>query len=758
MNEEKKHKFTSSWITATSEEYGLEDSNYYKHNPHYIFTKQFEINSTSDAVIYIAAFGLYICKINGMRISKDELNSDWTDYSKQLYYDTVNVSKFLKVGVNTIEIEVGNGMSNPSPMKLFGKYNLRQRLSLVANPQLMCELIVNQVKVIGTNPSWNLYQGNMITNNYYIGEHVDLRKDVTAKLKTETSRLLVDIDLIPSFIEKNKRQFELEPKSIISEGDKLIVDFGKTIAGFIDFEIKSKTEKQISIRYAETIDEGELNLKSAVVGNVGMTVTDFQIDGGLGAAEVPYQQDIFELAIGDNKYTNKFIYHSFRYAEISGIKATDIKLIKAIGVYTDLEQKGKVATDNRYLNDLFNAATNTKLNNIHSVFEDCARERLAYGGDMIALSASNGYLLDIDKMYRKTINDFRIEQTINGGIPETAPYMGIQTNGTGDGEGPILWQLVYPYLTLRHYQLYGDIKLLEEEYQYLQLQLKYLVDHDYEYLATRCIGDHGSPEILGEFHSETPDKLFVGYATIGLFIKTNIAIAKALNKPIDNLQNLYDQLVDIIEEKFKNKDGSFGNKTQTSYAFALKLGFGDRTLLKKQLEEKLIADNYIITAGIFGAAFLYEELHKLNLDYIVENWLMQESEISFKAMLANGNQVLSELFVSKGNKYYSCNHAMFSSYQSWYFEALAGITVSEEAIGFNKIIINPYFGKSLNSFKSIIKTEDGNIKVNWSRIEDKIIYKAIIPRHITCSIVEVEEYAITKRNLSPAYYQIEIEL
>lgn len=551
MNEEKKHKFTSSWITANSHQYGLEDADYYKHNPHYIFTKQFEIKSTSDAVIYIAAFGLYICKINGIRISKDELNSDWTDYSSQVYYDTVNVSKFLKQGLNTIEIEVGNGMANPAPMKLFGKYNLRQRLSLIANPQLMCELYINKEKVVGTNRSWDLYQGNIITNNYYIGEHVDFKKEVVSKLKCETSTLLADSNLIPSFIEKNKRQFDLEPQVITNEDDKLVVDFGQTIAGFIDFTIKSKTEKQIKLRYAETIDDGELNFNSAVVGNVGMTVTDFQIEGGLGAPEVPYQQDIFELAIGDNQYTNKFTYHSFRYVEISGCNLADIKQIKAIAVYTDIMQKGKIATDNRFLNDLFNAGTNTKYNNIHSVFEDCARERLAYGGDMVALSASNGYLLEVDKMYRKTITDFRVEQTRNGGIPETAPYMGIQTNGTGDGEGPILWQLAYPYLVYRHYQLYGDIKLLETEYQFLQAQLKYLVDYDFEYLASRCIGDHGSPEILGEFHSETPDKLFVGYATIGLFIKTNLEIATALEKPTDNLQALYDQLLVIIDQKFK---------------------------------------------------------------------------------------------------------------------------------------------------------------------------------------------------------------
>lgn len=46
-------------------------------------------------------------------------------------------------------------------------------------------------------------------------------------------------------------------------------------------------------------------------------------------------------------------------------------------------------TSNSALNELYAAALRTKLNNVHGVWEDCARERLSYGGDMVALSASN---------------------------------------------------------------------------------------------------------------------------------------------------------------------------------------------------------------------------------------------------------------------------------------------------------------------------------------------------------------------------------
>ena len=128
----------------------------------------------------------------------------------------------------------------------------------------------------------------------------------------------------------------------------------------------------------------------------------------------------------------------------------DIHDIYATYVHTDLKQIGNVQTDHSFYNELFDAAMRTKLNNVHGTFEDCARERLGYGGDMVALAASNLYTFDLEAFYKKIIKDFRYEQTTNGGIPETAPYMGIQSNGTGQGEGPLLWQLVYLYLSLIH--------------------------------------------------------------------------------------------------------------------------------------------------------------------------------------------------------------------------------------------------------------------------------------------------------------------
>ena len=267
---------------------------------------------------------------------------------------------------------------------------------------------------------------------------------------------------------------------------------------------------------------------------------------------------------------------------IEGLDSSDIISLEAIYVHTDLEVTGNVASDNGFYNDLYDAAIRTKLNNVHSVFEDCARERLAYGGDIVALGLSNLYAFDVEAMFKKTIIDYRIEQTEAGGVPETAPFMGIGSNGTAYGEGPLLWQFVYPYLIVRNYQFYGDKATVGNEYPHYRKMVDYLLTFDLDELATSCLGDHGSVLTAGSFKTSTPDKLFTGYCTVLMMVGISALLCKIiLGMTQESYQDKYEQIKEKITENFLNDDGSFGDATQTSYAFALTAKLGNQDNLVK---------------------------------------------------------------------------------------------------------------------------------------------------------------------------------
>lgn len=730
-----KYEMAGKWIQGQNINYGEEDELYYQNHPHTLLKRSFMASQMKEATLYIGCLGYYIVYINHQRVGNDELNNDWTNYQKCVYYEKYDVSSYLKEGENEIIVELGNGMYNPSPLRLFGKYNLRERLHEVGQPKIICDLWIDQKLVLSSDEKWQYCLGNILFNNLYLGETVDYSLEESPLCPVQVcheSRRLVE-----SFIPKIKKHQSVQPQKIEAYKNGLFVDFGEMISGFIHIEVNAKLHQKIKLQYSENFVDGEFDYTTVLAGSVGEQIKDTFIYGGKGCPKYGIQTDRILCQDGLNCFENKFCYHSFRYVYIEGCQKEDISSLYAIYVHTDLKQIGKVKTDHAFLNDLFKAGTRTKLNNVHGTFEDCARERLGYGGDMVALATSNLYTFDVEALYKKILLDFRFEQTENGGLPETAPYMGIQSNGTADKEGPILWQLVYPYLMYKRYQFYGEASLIEEEYPYLQKHIQYLMNYDLDELVHRCLGDHGSILIAGEFRKPTPDKVLLGYCTVLLLLKYNILLGKVIGKDVSEYQKRYEEIKAITIQKLKNEDGSFGEGTQSGYAFAIELELDDPQVLCQKLVEKIESDQYIFNSGIFGMALSYEVLNRYGYDEVIEKWLLQDGPVSYRHMLENGNQALAELFIGD---HLSLNHAMFASYQQWYYQGLAGIQICEDAVGFNKIQLKPYFSKQLNHVECEVKTKLGKISSCWTRKDGQLIWEIGVPENMQYEICLNQDY------------------
>jgi len=546
-----------------------------------------------------------------------------------------------------------------------------------------------------------------------------------------------------SRIPKVKRHQHVKPVVAYETKEGIIYDFGETVSGFICIEWEAHEKQIIKIEYSELMKDNELDFHTCLAGSVGNTIGTTTITGGMGSPKRAIQTDQIISKEGVNTFTNQFTYHSFRYALVSNITKEQIKNISAIYVYSDVQQVGTITMDNMFYKELYDVATRTKLNNIHSTFEDCARERLGYGGDMVALATSNLFMFDVNKLFEKVIIDFRLEQTKFGGIPETAPYMGIQTNGTGDGEGPILWQFVLPYLLAKHYQYYGNKELVVREYPYVKKQMQYLLSYDVETLVHRCLGDHGSLLIAGNFRNSTPDKELIGYCTVLLFLKYNMHLSDIVGDNTPTYQKRYKQIQKMILQKFLHDDGTFGEGTQSGLAFVTFLELQEGAVLCKQLVEKIKQDDYVFNSGIFGAMLSYEVLHIYGYDEIIEKWLLKVDAPSYHAMLKTGNKVLSELFIGTEQ---SMNHAMFASYQQWYYQGLAGIRVMDNAIGFNTIHLRPYFSPYINTFSCTLQTTCGCITSAWERNSDDITWVKKIPANMQEYTIEIPKgYALLSR-------------
>lgn len=741
---------TALWIQGQPVDYGENDALYYKDHHNIILHKEWYLDSLDkETTLTIASLGYYVLSINGQRVGNDELNSDWTDFTKCVYYETYEVASYLHKGMNIIEIELGNGMYNPSPLRLFGKYNLRERLSEVGDPRMICEMKTHDHVMVQSDHSWTYRYGSYLFNNLYLGEKVDL--DYQDNTCHPVVILTKNYHLEKSMIPKITRHSHVAPVVIKEYKEGLFIDFGEMISGYIDLRVNAHKGQSIKLQYCESCHDGELDFTTSMAGSVGEQINDFVVPGGLGAPLYAIQNDEVLTKEGLNHFRNQFTYHSFRYVYLTGCKKEDIAELQAIYVHTNLKSVGAVQTDHLELNALYEAGLRTKLNNVHSVFEDCARERLGYGGDIVALAMSNLYLFDLEGMYHKVIKDFRYEQTDNGGIPETAPYMGIQSNGTGQGEGPLLWQLVYPYLVNKHYQFYGDKEILKQELPYLQKQMDYLLSLDLTEGVQKCLGDHGSILIAGQFRKPTPDKLFLGYCTYLLMLQNNIHILHALDQDASSYQQRYEEIRAITIKTFRNEDGSFGEGTQSGYAFAAYLKLGDENLVEAFCQ-KIEADHYILNSGIFGMALTYEVLSCYGYNNVIEKWLLNQQDHTFYRMLSNGNKALAELFTGE---HMSMNHAMFSSYMQWYYQGLGGLHVDQEAIACNKMVLKPYFAKAINKFSCHFETKQGLVTSSWHRSNGAIHWSYQMPEGIAYTL-NLDGYQVVSKEQKGALCEMVI--
>src|SRR5207248_2507350 len=108
-------------------------------------------------------------------------------------------------------------------------------------------------------------------------------------------------------------------------------------------------------------------------------------------------------------------------------------------------------------NRIHETVRRTLRSNMFSVQSDCPhREKLGYGGDIVATSEMALLNLDMAQFYAKVARDFGDAQRPNGGMTETAPFVGIADEGLGGGTGPVGWGTAHPLLLWQLYRHYGD--------------------------------------------------------------------------------------------------------------------------------------------------------------------------------------------------------------------------------------------------------------------------------------------------------------
>ncbi len=696
------------------------DADFYADDPAPQFRRAFAVDGrVRSARLHIAGVGLYEAHVNGRPVAPDTLLPLWTPFGKRVLFDTHDVTPLVRAGTNVLAVTLGNGWWNPLPMRMWGRFNLRETLA-VGRPCLIAALEIvhadGRTERIVSDTSWRTAPGPILRNSLYLGEVVDARRATpgwreagfddsswsAAARAAGPAGALVPRDAPPVAVRERWTARSIhEPAPGV-----YVADLGRNFAGWARIRLgPGLAGEAVTFRYGELLHtNGTVNGMTAVCGQIKRPGV-----GGPGAPAVAEQRDDYVRAGGDEAYTPRFTWHGFRYVQIEGLdRAPAPSDVTALALASAVPEAGSFECSSEIFNEIHRVCRATFLSNLLGVQSDCpARERFGYGAD-IAVSAE-AFLLNFDmrSFYAKTIQDFA-DEAADGWFTETAPFVGIADRGFGGRSGPIGWTVGVPVVLRELVRHHGDRDLVARHYDACARYVDLVAAKHPDLVIPRCIGDHEALE-------KAPEPL-TATAHFAEWARLVAEFAALLGRDADARR--YTDLADRIGAAFRAKfvaGGRVGQGRQGEQAFGLYhrlVPEADRAAALDLLKKALAAKNGGPTTGIYGTRYLFEILAAEGLDDLAGAMVSRREFPGWGFMLDRGATTLWENWKGSDNTF-SQNHPMFGSVDAWLFKSVLGLAPAQDAVGFDRIVIRPNAVAGVTWARGGHRTARGPVRVDW---------------------------------------------
>lgn len=717
--------------------------------------KEFKLDKkVRRATLYISGLGMYEAYINGKKVGDQVLAPAPTDYRKTVLYNAFDVTAMLAEN-NAIGVALGNGRY----------YTMQQKKKpyKIANfgyPKLRANLIVEfedgSKKTISTDTKWKLNaDGAIRSNNEYDGEIYDARKEFQGwtmagfndKKWENAERVAIPTGTLRGAMSPNMKVLkQLDVQTLTMHGDTAIIDLGQNIAGWLKMKVSGATAgDSIKIRFAETLTkDGRLyreNLRNALT-------TDCYV------------------ADGNEKgrwWTPTFVYHGFRYAEITGMKNPRKENFIGEVVSDEMEQIGTFSCSDSTLNQVYHNAEWGILANYKGMPVDCPQrdERQPWLGDRTRGCMGESFVFDNNLLYNKWDRDIVEAQREDGCIPDVAPaYWNYYSDN-------ITWPAALPYSMEMQYDQFGDSSAVSRYYPAVKKWLEHM-EYQYEKNGLMPRDKYGDwcvpPEDIKMIHSKDPkrvtDGTLIGTAYYYHLNKKMERFAGILGKSDDakKFSAKAEEVKDAFNKKFltvkKNTHEAYGgllypdstyygNNTATANLLPLAFGMIDDPYVKGEVEKNIlkniITDNKgHISCGVIGVQWLMHGLTDMGRSDVA--WLLatNRSYPSWGYMAKNGATTTWELW--NGNtaspKMNSGNHVMLlGDLVSWIYQDLGGINSDPEKPGYKHIIMKPDFSvDEIDDINTSYKSIYGNIVSRWKKVNGVLNWDVEIPANTTATL------------------------
>jgi len=682
-----------------------------------------------NAALHITALGLYRAFLNGARVGDDQLTPGWTCYRERLAYQTYDVAKLLKPGVNTIEIWLGDGW-------------LRSQMMWARHPiyntwgreiGALCDLVVDGAIAVKTGEDWKSGVTPILKNGIYLGEHYDARLAVAPASGGVAKIAGFDpATLLPHEIGGVKELAAFAPIATFADAQgRTVYDFGQNAAAYVRFTARGEAGARIVVDHAEILDKGAFS-------NANMRSAEVRLEYTLKGGEA-------------ETYSPIFTFMGFRYARVAIEGKATIEKIESVPITSATAPAGEIATGHALVNRLVENTRWSLRSNFVEVPTDCPQrdERLGWTGDAQVFAPTACYLNKSQAFWRKWLRDLMADQRPDGAIPHVSPdptrghedvvpgFYG--STGWGDAIVIVPWTL---------YLHYGDRDALKETLPAMVRWVDFLwsISNGPVISPPRKWGSRGFS--FGDWlqPSGSTEKPFpvIGEdaaATIYHYISTRLVarIAGLLGEAATaaDMTKRADAIQAAFADEFITASGRLAYDDQTSYALAFVHDLippAKREAAKGYFKRAIARADGRLQTGFIGTPALLPALVKIGEAKLAADLFLQEEVPGWLYQVKNGATTIWErwdaikpdgsVFAPDMNSY---NHYAYGAVCQWLFEGVGGFRPDPDMPGFKRILFDPTPIAALGSFEARHDSAAGTIAAKWSLKDGHASYEFTIP-------------------------------
>ncbi|HEY4453615.1 MAG TPA: family 78 glycoside hydrolase catalytic domain [Pseudonocardiaceae bacterium] len=678
----------------------------------------------TSARAYVDGLGFDEVHVNGGKIGDDVLSPADTPYQNRDLYQTFDITSSLRTGANTVGVWLGRGYG-PN----FSPYGFRW-----TGPEQVIMLIdvtyANGThQTVTTGDGWTWSASPITANDIYNGEDYDARlaqsgwdtpafdgstwQPVTT-VAAPGGTLQAD-DVPPVRVVRTLRPVAMtQPQPGV-----YVFDLGQDIAGWEQLRVQGPAGTTVRMRTAENINaDGTLDTTT----NRNAAATDEYTLAGSGTVET---------------YQPRFVYHGFRYVEVTGYPGTpSLDSISGQVTHADVSTTSTFTSSDQLLDQIWQNNSQTMLNNSMSTPTDnpVRDERTPPGMDVQAYHDASIREFGMDRFYANYLADMP---------PGTA-----LPNDSGNAQNPdmggdqisLAWQL---------YQQYGDRATLAAMYPAMKKFVDtnaatvpgyiWPADHGFGDWCPPVYGDGvngglGSPGI-GDCTSEVS---LVNTALSYLQAHDLALAAAALGNTADasHYTTLATAVAGAFNATFLNADhNGYADGRQTTSILPLAFGMvpaEDAAAVGNQLVHTiLVTDNGHLDTGIFGTRYLMDALTAVGRIDVAMTVLDQTSYPGFGYEIGQGATTDWEQWTYASNME-SHDHAMFGGINASLDTGLAGIDAT--APGYATISIAPQVPAGLRHVAASIATVRGTVSSTWTNTGRSFQLDVSVPVNATATV------------------------